>query len=996
MDFLQGPLALLRNTANPYFAPVSRCIADLLHIEENWENPTAQIRSMEGVGMNEQTDLENTLKRGLFEQCGFQYGPGMFGQPGVEWGYGYAPYDATDEIYYGARAVVDMEWRASLKWRHPTKDGDKQAERAARDNLTGLALSGGGIRSASFSLGVMQALAKAGWLKHIDYLSTVSGGGYIGSSFTWLLHKEWEVPGRAEARPRADTAEQDPNTPGTKSEPKTLRFGMDWDNFPYRTYPIAESVPKPNDVYSGRILRYLRQHARYLLPGGGLDWISLVAVVLRNTLFSLIVYGSLFVLVFLGLHGLSQLTGRSMVPEPCSQATLESCFAQDAAARPGAALFRLAGYTLGIWALLATGYIFLTLCFGKDWFIGKGKHTNYSWRYWYEKGFGRWPLIAALLLAILGSVPASYHWLGSQDSTPQAQAFTIEAAPLKAGEWAIEGTIRAPAGSPAPHKGMLSIVFDNLEWLAGVISTLAGVVMSLFAFKQSSTVKASRIPTGVVAALGSIALIFGFLLLAYHVYFWIGHGSHILVGVLAFILVVARFVNINYMSLHRYYRDRLMETFLPNVKDAVDVHGVVAGGAKMHESDGTKLYQMCPANTDCKPDEAKPSPKQKTGPFHIINTNIVLVSSYIPKFRGRGGDNFILTPLCCGSNATGWCETGRQQETRSGQPGCKIQGANSPFESLTFASAMAISGAAVNPNTGVGGQGITRQPLLSFLMGILNIRLGYWASNPCPRSEYLRRIEAVAAKRIARKGWRWVRLKVHQFITSCWVGSENAISPGIGELFLRRYLDENSHNIQLTDGGHFENLGLYELVRRRLKVIIVCDGAEDLNYAFCDLANAIEKVRADFGAKIEIDAADLEALIPTRGKQSGEGKDSDEVAFSPRGYLVAPIRYTQIKGEKKPRVGTLIYITTAFLKSHTADLFAYKKAHPEFPDQSTSDQFFDETQFEAYRELGFQTAHKLLCDDEVCKKYEVESIFGKPDITCPEKWRPQSGLIQPA
>jgi hypothetical protein len=228
------------------------------------------------------------------------------------------------------------------------------------------------------------------------------------------------------------------------------------------------------------------------------------------------------------------------------------------------------------------------------------------------------------------------------------------------------------------------------------------------------------------------------------------------------------------------------------------------------------------------------------------------------------------------------------------------------------------------------------------------------------------------------------------------VGSENAISPGIGELFLRRYLDENSHNIQLTDGGHFENLGLYELVRRRLKVIIVCDGAEDLNYAFCDLANAIEKVRADFGAKIEIDAADLEALIPTRGKQSGEGKDSDEVAFSPRGYLVAPIRYTQIKGEKKPRVGTLIYITTAFLKSHTADLFAYKKAHPEFPDQSTSDQFFDETQFEAYRELGFQTAHKLLCDDEVCKKYEVESIFGKPDITCPEKWRPQSGLIQPA
>lgn len=229
----------------------------------------------------------------------------------------------------------------------------------------------------------------------------------------------------------------------------------------------------------------------------------------------------------------------------------------------------------------------------------------------------------------------------------------------------------------------------------------------------------------------------------------------------------------------------------------------------------------------------------------------------------------------------------------------------------------------------------------------------------------------------------------YQFITSFWFGRENAISPGMGELFLRRYLNENSHNIQLSDGGHFENLGLYELVRRRLKVIIICDGAEDLNFTFPCLANAIEKVRADFGALIDIDATDLEPLIPRRRKNADSGNVSaEDLAFSPRGYLIASIKYAKEEGGKEPLVGTLIYLTTAFLQSHTADLYAYKKAHPEFPDQPTSDQFFDESQFEAYRELGFQTAHRMMCDADVRANNDLK-IFGEPTISCPEKWRQQ-------
>jgi len=88
-----------------------------------------------------------------------------------------------------------------------------------------------------------------------------------------------------------------------------------------------------------------------------------------------------------------------------------------------------------------------------------------------------------------------------------------------------------------------------------------------------------------------------------------------------------------------------------------------------------------------------------------------------PKERNsrRGGDNFIMSPAYCGSNATGWRKT---KEYMGGE--------------VTIASAMAISGAAVNPDAGCGGEGVTRQPFLSILMGMLNLRLGYWVPNPNP------------------------------------------------------------------------------------------------------------------------------------------------------------------------------------------------------------------------------------------------------------------------
>ena len=140
---------------------------------------------------------------------------------------------------------------------------------------------------------------------------------------------------------------------------------------------------------------------------------------------------------------------------------------------------------------------------------------------------------------------------------------------------------------------------------------------------------------------------------------------------------------------------------------------------------------------------------------------------------------------------------------------------------MTLPTAIAISGAAASPYAGAGGTAWTRNRVVSIVMAILSLRLGYWAPNPKPG-----------------KPWNEI---------------PNFIFPGITSTFLLRRLHENNWVLDLTDGGHFENLGLYELARRRLKTIIVCDGSADPQSRFGALALAIERIKVDFGATIEFE-----------------------------------------------------------------------------------------------------------------------------------------------
>ncbi len=757
--------------------------------------------------------------------------------------------------YLGAKEVVEQEFEYIHKRREhygiharqaspPFHQVDQQAAgeggQAVRPkDLAGIALSGGGIRSATFSLGVLQALAEKGGkekeekgvLRRFDYLSTVSGGGYIGSALTWLLHREWDDKDSRPVRMGLDKAD--------------LVFGTHWR--------LADGSGRVGGYqpYKKAILHFMRQHADYLRPGHGITLGSLIAVVLRGSFISLLVYLPVLILLFSLFHYIG-------LYQPVSWQWLEI---SDWLRQP----FFLLVATMGAAFMLAS--ILYSLLIPA---LLRAKEMRYKLRRFFEK-YAKWFLYLVLLSVILGSVQYLDDWL----------------------------------------RKLPGIFANKEEWL-GALSALAGALAAVGVFFKSGAENKERkvwLSVEALTAIASFLLLFGLLLLAYDIADGLSHFSYpglgLFVASVAFVaaLLIGAMTNLNYISIHRYYRDRLMETFLPNVKEVIKIEG--ADPAASDIADRIPLYEMC-------------SVKYPRAPYHIINANIIVEESRVAKFKGRGGDNFILSPRYCGSNATGWRCT---DEFMNGY--------------MTLPTAMAISGAAVNPGAGCGGEGVTRQPWLSALMTFLNIRLGYSAPNPDPDKQ-------------PRVPWH-----------------PNFLCPGFRDLFMRWRITEKSRFVQLSDGGHFENLGLYELLRRRLKLIIVCDGAADPSYTFSDLANAIEKAWVDFGAIVKIDCEQLQAMTP---QPDDNDKDNPKAPkFAEKGYLVARIDYDTAKGSDEDK-GVLIYLPTTFIHGLGADLYGYRQAHPEFPDEPTSDQFFDEKQFEAYRELGFQLAWRMLEDIEGAAK----------------------------
>ena len=145
----------------------------------------------------------------------------------------------------------------------------------------------------------------------------------------------------------------------------------------------------------------------------------------------------------------------------------------------------------------------------------------------------------------------------------------------------------------------------------------------------------------------------------------------------------------------------------------------------------------------------------------------------------------------------------------------------------------------------------------------------------------------------------------------------------------------------LSDGGHFENLARYEVVARRCRYVIVSDAGCDASYCFDDLANAIRRIRIDFGIPIEFPSG-VHIAPPNAGAAR---------------WAVGTIRYSAV--DPAAQNGVILYVKPALIGDEPIDVVNYARSHPAFPQESTMNQWFDVAQFESYRVLGLHTIRSL-------------------------------------
>lgn len=681
------------------------------------------------------------------------------------------------------------------------------------NKYSGLSISGGGIRSASFALGVMQALNSKAALRKIDYLSTVSGGGYIGSSWTWFNH--------------------------LKQKGKIPDTGDDYF-FPFGIK--GQGARSHNTSIQSKILSYIRQHSSYLVPGFGLNYVSGFAVVLRNMILPILVYVSLLVAMFVGLLKLEILFNGMLDKDTINTASnslMHSILVvkADVTQRDHLNLSMLMAFSAFGCAVL------LGLIYGPVTFIlSRTSELGYRIRTWFQIIMGSF-IVASFVFGFLGLLPIFVRELIHVGSTTTGGVF--------------------------------------------------GVIGSLWHFFRQNQNTASGLSSKVIAILSSLLIIIAIASASYYLashYFPNAWMVALPIG-----LAFGYFVNINQFGLGKFYRDRLIETFMPNIETV--------------EAD---LWQ--PATEAATTEIVDVSTDVDQGPYHLLNTNLILVDSKNKKFKGRGGDNFILSSLFCGSDATGWTHASRFNN-----------------KDLTLATAMATSGAAVNPHAGPDSQGITRNPLVSFLMFILGLRMGLYVINP-------------------RKA------------NISGLNNPNYLAPGIKQGLVGVGFNSRSRHLALSDGGHFENTATYELIRRQLDVIVVSEAGQDEDFSFEDISNLIEKVRVDFGVQITFKKDyDIQYLVP--GSADDETSFAQRYGMAKRGFAIAEIHYPQVEGQPKKTPGLLFIVKATMTSELPADLYGYKDANPTFPNQTTMDQFFDEVQFESYRELGYQLAKKMTANE---------------------------------
>ncbi len=849
-----------------------------------------------------------------------------------------------------------------------------------RKSTWGIALSGGGIRSATFSLGVLQTLAEKGLLKGFHYLSTVSGGGYIGGLLQNLIARH-----------------------GVDASIEALNASVDDQR------PVGDSSLPAN-----RVVRHLREYSNYLSPRPGVlggDSLSMISTYFRNLilvqiqLFSFMIFLGVLPLLLhyagselLGdqrllilaigmaaiaacllavlsdrarLHGKG--TGNATlkwVPAIANLVTLLLAFASLVAAVGLARLtdvasffglcawvnldplsqtcqnLNLAGWIASVYAATWLAWLAFEILIDGLRPSDNKPIVRHWWRY----------LSGTVLTSIIGAVllVCLYRWI----QTSQLQSvwsYIVIVTPLAALTVVITASIHLGLVGPAMTDlqrevwariggrsmayilvgvcGSVGLLIYGPWWLSnltarGEISTQGAAWFGIFSWAATTiggvlaSYRKLNIGPGLRARLASMLVslapwifvlglwvLIGFLvqrllvLAGWSELPFLVHaqelssylksiakqtllypGALFAVSCISITIwfIFGMAVDANDCSMNAFYRNRLVRCYLGAGNDDRRPEGITGFDPK----DDRKLSQLADS------DGTRPL-------YPLIGSALNLVKSGDLDWQDRKAASFLMSPLYCGHMPP----PGRKTQRPVGDRG--LHDEHRLSDQLTLGSAMAISGAAVNSNMGA-----LSSPAVTFLLTLFDARLGWWLPNRNARSPL----------HPAHTGFSGLVLLYEML----------GLTHSEGKL------------VHVSDGGHFENLALYELIRRRCQLVICVDAGADPDRHFSDLGNAVHKCRVDFGVDIQIDVNSM--------KPGKTGRHSE------RQVAIGQIHYPEPDAEP----GLLIYIKPTLRGDEPADVAHYAEANADFPHESTGDQYFNEAQFESYRRLGKHIADGVL------------------------------------
>jgi predicted acylesterase/phospholipase RssA len=711
-------------------------------------------------------------------------------------------------------------------------------------DTVGLALSGGGVRSAAFCMGALQAIEVARALERIDYLSTVSGGGYIGSSLTAALNTH-KTPSKDKDRP-----------------------------------PIFASLISGSETPS---VQHIRDYSNYLIPHGFFDLVQSAGIYLRGLAANLL-------LVF---PWLLFAAGVTIWINP----TRGSLRTANVFGIPIPDLLKAEHFIVTIYLLL------LLLLLLVVWALLKSAKKRVDEPE--VPGFGTrviaWYLVVVFIAAFAEFQPfvidALFTFL---DKNPPTDKFEVGAF--------LVGVVR-----------YLTVVLAPVAVAVGFLGSKLGFLIK----RASESSKFQARALGLVSKLAIYISALAVPLLLWMVYLqlcywgidaanggkdyaatgWIKVSAewvHTHVTFLASLPLISSlyiagwivlffasaFLSANGNSLHRLYRDRLSKAFLFEPKDKLQ-----SGDERIEPLDHFPLSGL----------------SQEASPYHLINTALNIQASKIANRRGRNADFFLFSRNYTGSETTGYVPTAELE-------------AKAP--EVDLATAMAVSGAAASANMGSA----TIKPW-TLTLALLNVRLGFWLRNP-----------------------RYVRVRSYLARTFHYLFNPYFLYEVFG------LLNESRWYVYLTDGGHVENLGIYELLRRRCQLIIAVDAEADPKMNFNSLVKLERYARIDLGVRIELPWQEIRLVTLDTGKVIAEkGDASSKISCEGPHCAIGKIHYPG--GE-----GYLLYVKASLSGDESDYVIDYKRRNEDYPHETTGDQFFSEEQFEVYRNLGFHALTGVFSD----------------------------------